>query len=152
MAHVVSIVYRPKGTGRPQDRYAREPVERVRVVEFQGIDGDMKGGSTDRQLNVMHAEQLAELGAEGFQVAPGQMGEQIVFAGVDPAALVAGARLRLGAAVIEVVEPRTGCARFEMIQGKPRGDAKGRLGVIARVVTGGEVGVGDAVEVLPAAG
>ena len=152
MAHVVSIVYRPKGTGRPQDRYSREPVERVRVVEFQGIEGDMKGGSTDRQLNVMHAEVLAELGTEGFQVAPGQMGEQIVFAGVDPAALVAGARLRLGTAVIEVVEPRTGCARFEMIQGKPRGDAKGRLGVIARVVSGGQVAVGDAVEVLPAAG
>lgn len=149
MAHVVSIAYRPKGTKRPQDRYERVPAERVRLVEFKGIEGDMKGGSTDRQLNVMHAEVLAELGAEGFQVAPGQMGEQIVVAGVDPAALADGAQLRLGTAVIEVVEPRTGCARFEMIQGKPRGDAKGRLGVIARVVTGGEVAVGDAAEVLP---
>ena len=44
--------------------------------------------------------------------------------------------------------PRTGCARFEMIQGKPRNDAKGRLGVLATVVSGGEVAVGDAVEVL----
>ena len=145
-------MYRPKGTKRPQDRYERVPVERVRLVEFQGIEGDLKGGSTDRQLNVMHAEQLAELGTEGFQVGPGQMGEQIVVAGVDPAALVDGAQLRLGTAVIKVVEPRTGCARFEMIQGKPRGDAKGRLGVIARVVTGGAVAVGDAVEVLPVAG
>jgi MOSC domain-containing protein YiiM len=150
MGHIVSIVYRPKGTTRPQDRYERVPVERVLLVEHQGIDGDMKGGSTDRQLNVMHAELLAELGAEGFKVAPGEMGEQIVIAGVDPAALVAGARLKLRDAIIEVVEPRTGCARFEMIQGKPRSDAKGRLGVIAIVVSGGEVAVGDAVEVLPA--
>lgn len=150
MAYVVSIVYRPVGTKRPQDRYERVPIERVRLVEFQGIEGDMKGGSTDRQLNVMHAEQLAELGTEGFKVGPGEMGEQIVIAGVDPAALVAGARVKLGAAVIEVVEPRTGCGRFEAIQGKLRTEAQGRLGVIARVVSGGELAVGDVVEVLPA--
>jgi MOSC domain-containing protein YiiM len=147
MGHIVSIVYRPKGTRRPQDRYERVPAERVLLVERYGIEGDMKGSTTERQLNVMHAELLAELGAEGFKVGPGEMGEQIVIAGVDPAVLVAGARLQLRDAVIEVIEPRTGCARFEMIQGKPRGDAKGRLGVIAIVVTGGEVAVGDAVEV-----
>ena len=147
-ARVVSIVYRPKGTSRPQDRFERVPTDRVQVIAAYGIEGDRKGGSTDRQLNIMHAELLAELGAEGFKVAPGEMGEQIVVAGVDPAALVEGARLKLGAAVIEVVELRTGCARFEMIQGKSRHEAKGRLGVIARVVTGGELTVGDAVEVL----
>jgi MOSC domain-containing protein YiiM len=52
--------------------------------------------------------------------------------------------------VIEVGIPRTGCARFEAIQGKPRGLAKGRLGVLATVVAGGVVAVGDAAEVLPA--
>lgn len=148
MAHVASIVYRPKGTGRPQDRYERVPVERVRLVEFQGVEGDMKGSKTKRQLNVMHAEILAELGAEGFKVAPGEMGEQIVVVGIDPAVMVAGARLKLGEAVIEVVEPRTGCARFEMIQGQPRDRVQGRLGVIARVISGGELAVGDPVEVL----
>ena len=50
--------------------------------------------------------------------------------------------------MIEVGIPRTGCARFEMIQGKPRQSAKGRLGSLATVVTGGEVAVGDAVEVV----
>ncbi len=148
MAHVISIVYRPKDSGRPQDRYARVPLARAQLIASYGIEGDLKGGFTDRQLNVMHAEQLAELGAEGFKVGPGEMGEQIVVAGVDPAALVAGARLKLGAVVIEVVEPRTGCARFEMIQGKPRGDAKGRLGVIARVIEGGPLAVGDPAEVV----
>ena len=149
-ARVVSIVYRPLKTGRPQDRYERVPVERVQLVEFQGIASDVKGGSTKRQLNVMRAEVLAELGAEGFQVGPGEMGEQIVVAGVDPAALVEGARIKLGRAVIEVFELRTGCARFEAIQGKSRREAKGRLGAIAGVLVGGAVAVGDAVEVLAA--
>jgi MOSC domain-containing protein YiiM len=127
------------------------PAERVRLEPFKGIVGDQKGGSTKRQLNVMLAETIAELGAEGFKVAPGEMGEQIVVAGLDPAALAEGAHLKLGEAVIEVGILRTGCARFEMIQGKPRKDAKGRLGVLATVVSGGEVAVGDSVEVLVAA-
>ncbi|MDY3552999.1 MOSC domain-containing protein [Gemmata sp. JC717] len=148
MAHVTSIVYRPKKTGRPQDRYERVPAERVQLAPFKGIVGDQKGGSTKRQLNIMLAETLAELGEEGFRVAPGEMGEQIVLTGLDPAALAEGTQLRLGGAVVEVGILRTGCARFEMIQGQPRGRVKGRLGVLATVVTGGEVAVGDAVEVV----
>jgi MOSC domain-containing protein YiiM len=149
--HVVSIVYRPRDAAepKPQDHFARVPLVRARLVEFHGIEGDAKGSATDRQLNVMLAETLTELGAEGFKAAPGELGEQIVLAGLDPASLAEGARLRLGSAVIVVGIPRTGCARFEMIQGKPRQSAKGRLGVLARVVTGGEVAVGDPVEVLP---
>jgi len=151
MPRVTSIVFTPRDVEirKPQDRYARVAVERTRLVEFQGIEGDAKGSSGDRQLNIMRAETLAELAAEGFQTAPGAMGEQIVIAGLDPAVLVIGTRLKLGAAIIEVGIPRTGCARFEMIQGKPKQSAKGRLGVMARVVEGGEVAVGDAVEVMP---
>jgi MOSC domain-containing protein YiiM len=148
VAHVVSIVYRPKQSGRPQDRYAREPAERVVLRERRGIEGDRKGGTGKRQLNVMLAETVAELAAEGFRAGPGELGEQIVVAGLDAAALTEGTRLKLGEAVIEVGIPRTGCARFEMIQGKPRQSAKGRLGALATVVTGGEVAVGDAVEVV----
>jgi MOSC domain-containing protein YiiM len=147
---IVSIVYTPRDVElrKPMDRYARVPAERVRLVEFHGIEGDAKGGSTKRQLNVMLAETLAELGAEGFKVAPGEMGEQIVVADLDPAALAEGTHIKLGGAVIEIGIPRTGCARFEMIQGKPRQAVKGRLGVLATVVGSGEVALGDAVEVL----
>jgi MOSC domain-containing protein YiiM len=151
MAHVQSIVYTPRNVEvrKPQDRYARVALERAHLVEFQGIEGDAKGGSGTRQLNIMRAETLAELVPEGFQTAPGQMGEQIVIEGLEPQALCEGARLRLGEAIIEVGIPRTGCARFEMIQGRPKQSVQGRLGVMARVLSGGAVAVGDAVEVLP---
>ena len=79
MGRVVSIVYTPRDTEtrRPQDHYARVPADRVRLVEFQGIDGDAKGGSTQRQLNVMFAEVMDGLGAEGFKTGPGELGEQV---------------------------------------------------------------------------
>jgi MOSC domain-containing protein YiiM len=79
------------------------------------------------------------------------MGEQIVVAGIDTAAVAVGTRVRLGAAVVEVTLPRTGCSRFERIQGgRSKRSVTGRLGVMARVVEAGEVAVGDAVELLPA--
>lgn len=150
--HVVSIVYTPRGTTprRPQGSYARIPIERVQLAEAKGIVGDVRGKAGKRQLNIMSAETLAELRAEGFRTGPGELGEQIVVSGIDLAAVPVGGRFRLGAAVVEVTLPRTGCDRFEMIQGKPKAAVAGRLGVLARVVTGGEVAVGDPVELLPA--
>ena len=147
MAHVVSIVYRPRKSGRPHDRFERVPADRVQLVESQGIEGDLKG-TKDRQLNIMLAETLADLSEEGFSVGPGQMGEQIVIAGLDSAALTEGTRLRIGEVVVEVGIPRTGCVRFEQIQGKSRRDADGRLGFMAAVVAGGTVAMGDAVELI----
>ena len=150
MPHVVSIAYTPGDVERrPTDHYARVSVERATLVEQRGIDGDLKGSGGSRQLNVMRAETLAELAAEGRKAGPGEMGEQLVIAGLDPAAFAEGTRLRLGeSAVIEVGIPRTGCARFEHIQGVPKQNVAGRLGVMARVVVGGEVTVGDAVVVV----
>jgi MOSC domain-containing protein YiiM len=152
MPHVVSICYKPAAVEqRPADHFARVVVAEAVLVEGHGIDGDAKGGrdrhgTNKRQLNVMTAETLAQLRAEGFKAAPGELGEQIVVAGLDEAALVPGARLALGeSAVIEVTLPRTGCDRFAHIQGKPKETAKGRLGVMARVVTGGVVRARDAV-------
>ena len=149
MPHVVSIVYRPANIEqRPEDHFARIPLERATLVEARGIDGDTKGRAQQRELNVMRAEDVAELHQDGFRTAPGELGEQLVIAGLEPAVLVPGTRLRLGdAAVIEVVSARTGCSRFAHIQGKPIKAAAGKMGVMARVVCGGEIAVGASVAV-----
>ena len=150
MPQVASIAYTPREVERrPTDHYARVPVERATLVEQKGIAGDVKGSGGARQLNVMRAETLAELAAEGRKAGPGEMGEQLVIAVLDPSALVEGVRLRLGeSAVIELGIPRTGCARFESIQGATKQSVAGRLGVLARVEAGGEVAVGDEVVVV----
>src|SRR5262249_6921987 len=152
---LVSIVYTPQGVEprKPQDRFARVPLDHARLAELRGIEGDLKGGTGNRQLNVMCTEVLEELAGEGLEVGPGRMGEQLVIAGVPAEALAVGARVRIGeTAVIEVTLPRTGCDRFERIQGTPRAAVAGRIGVMARVVAGGVIAIGDAVEVLPSAG
>jgi len=153
VAELVSITYNPRDVERrPADRYARVPLCRATLVEGKGIAGDLKVGGRTRQLNVMRAETLAELAAEGRRTDPGELGEQLVIAGLDPAAFAEGTRLQLGdGAVIEVGIPRTGCTRFESIQGVSKQSVAGRLGVMARVVADGEVRVGDEVGVVPMA-
>ncbi len=156
MPHLASIVYCPaEDYVETPDHYLRVPVSTAELVAGHGIRGDRKGSQPERGLNVMSAEILADLAREGFQTGPGQMGEQLVLAGLDFSTLAEGARLRLGeaasTAVIEFVKNRTGCDRFEHIQGRSRESVAGRLGFMARVVAGGRIQVGDAVSVLETA-
>lgn len=152
MAAIYSLVYRPSDE-HPSDHYARTALYSARLIAGYGIEGDLDGGGhPDRNLNIMSFETLASLNRDGFMTQPGEMGEQISVSGLIVDKLPAGTRLRMGEnAVIEIVKPRTGCDRFEAIQGKLRTDAAGRMGVMARVITGGDVRAGDPVIVLEAA-
>jgi MOSC domain-containing protein YiiM len=125
-------------------------VERVILQAGHGIVGDAKARSDSRQLNVMLAETIEQLNSEGFRTAPGELGEQIVIAGLPRQAGVPGARLQLGeSAVIELGYLRVPCGRFERIQDKSKELVRGRIGFMARVLIGGEVGVGSPVMVIP---
>jgi MOSC domain-containing protein YiiM len=114
-----------------------------------------------RQVHLIHAELHDELRAGGFELAPGQMGENVTTRGVDLLGLPVGARLRLGQhAVVEITGLRNPCAQLDGIQAGLMAatldrDHAGRLvrkaGVMAIVVEGGEVCPGDPIEVeLPA--
>ena len=152
MSQIVSISYRPASApAKPEDHFTRLPLQSVQLVEGYGIEGDRKGGHPDRQLNIMAQESLTELGAEGFMTEPGQMGEQIIVSGLahNLNTLPEGTRLQFGdEAVIELAKPRTGCERFEAIQGKPPSTAAGRLGMMARVIHSGSIRIGDSIKIL----
>jgi len=144
---VSSIVYKPESTASdPGDHYLRIPLDSANLVTGYGIEGDRKGGNPKRNLNIMSYETLEILHEEGFSTSPGQMGEQIVIRGFDVGKLAVGDRLQIGdAAIVEVINHRTGCQRFEHIQGKTPQQAAGRMGVMAKVVIGGLIRVGDPV-------
>ena len=119
MGKLVSIVYRPANAESSPEAYARVPIAAVELVAGFGIEGDAKGGGKDRNLNIMSAKTMGQLGSEGFTVEPGKMGEQLILDGLDVDSLPTGALLKIGdTACIEVTTPRTGCSKFERCQGK----------------------------------
>jgi MOSC domain-containing protein YiiM len=111
-----------------------------------------------RQVHLIHAELHDELRAAGFEVHPGEMGENVTTRGLDLLGLPAGARLRLGdgGAVVEVTGLRNPCVQLDAFQHGLMAavldrDAGGALvrkaGVMAVVVAGGDVRPGDMIGV-----
>lgn len=150
MAQLISIVYRPldREYAAGEIDFIRVPLETAELVAGHGLAGDRKGkGNRDRQVNVLSSGWLAEAAARGYRAAPGQFGEQLIVDLPNLEALPAGTRLTVGdAAVLEIVKGRTGCSRLVAAQGKPI-EGLGPIGVLARVVNGGTIRVGDTVVV-----
>jgi MOSC domain-containing protein YiiM len=154
MTSIYSIVYQPRDLvyGERRDDYLRVPIQRANLVAEHGIEGDQKAGHhPDRQLNLLSREWLMALQPKGYKIEPGQFGEQIIIAGLAVESLEPGARLQLGrGACIEITSLRTGCDRLEAAQGKAV-KGLGPLGAMAKVISGGEIEVGDPVTVLETA-
>ncbi|MDH7798245.1 MULTISPECIES: MOSC domain-containing protein [unclassified Beijerinckia] len=156
----------------PRHAFSKANALSIRLIEGHGVDGDAHMGVTVkhrsrvaknpqapnlRQVHLMHAELFEELQAAGFSVAAGDMGENVTTRGVDLLSLPQGARLRLGdEAVVEVTGLRNPCGQIDKFQpGLMKAvlgrDADGGLirktGVMAIVLTGGEVRPGDAIAV-----
>jgi MOSC domain-containing protein YiiM len=162
---------------RSQDHTFTKPTgTTISLVAGLGVQGDAHMGETVkhrshirkfghipnlRQVLLIHEELFAELRARGFDVGPGSIGENVTTRGLDILGLPTGTRLQLGAeAVIEITGLRNPCRQVEafqpgLLQAVLDRDADGNLirksGVMAIVLTGGDVKVGDAITVtLPA--
>src|SRR3990167_1420053 len=106
-----------------------------------------------RQLHLLQCELFDELRAAGFTVGAGQLGENVTTQGIDLLALPQGTRLRLGeSALAEVTGLRNPCVQLDkfrpgLMKSLLDHDAAGRLmrkaGVMAIVITGGDVYPGD---------
>jgi MOSC domain-containing protein YiiM len=114
-----------------------------------------------RQVHLIHSELHDELRGRGFEVAAGEMGENVTTRGVDLLSLPAGTRLRLGdAAEVEVTGLRTPCKQLDgvapglmaaTLDRAEDGSLVRKAGVMGIVVAGGEVRPGDPIAVeLPA--
>lgn len=149
----------------------------IRLVAGHGVEGDAHFGikvkhrsrvraNPDqpnlRQVHLLHAELHDELAGLGFRMTPGLMGENVTTRGVDFLGLPRGTRLRLGAAaVVEITGLRNPCTQLDglapgLMAACVGRDAEGRpvrkAGVMAIVLTGGDVKAGDPIVVEPPAG
>ncbi len=155
-----------KGQGRVvavsrshRHRFSKEPVTAITLVEGVGVEGDAHAGATVqhrsrkrwrpelanlRQVHLLHAELLDEL---AFDLAPGDVGENVLTSGVDLLGLPA---------VVEATRLRNPCIQLDrfadglmeaMLRRCPDGTLVRLAGVMGVVVAGGDVRAGDEVEV-----
>jgi MOSC domain-containing protein YiiM len=90
----------------------------------------------------------------GRRLEPGTFGENLTLQGVDVDAAVIGERWAIGTTILEVTAPRIPCLKLATRMGDPafvrRFAAARRPGAYLRIVQEGDLGAGDAVEVLAA--
>lgn len=121
-------------------------VEVARAVLDRGLLGDAHASAgSPRQVLLMPAEVLEELG-----LTPGDVRENITTSGIDLMSLAAGQRLTVGEAELEVTGECLPCERMDEIRPGLQQEMQGRRGVVARVVGGGFVRLGDPVALLSA--
>ncbi len=157
--------------------FSKTPVAEAVLEAGSGVDGDCHSGPRVlhrsrvrrdpdqpnlRQVHLLPAELLEELVAEGYDVAPGSLGENVTTRGVDLLGLATGTTLRLGdGALVAVTGLRNPCSQIDafspgllarLVGRDETGAVVRRAGVMAVVVLGGTVREGDAIDVAPPPG
>ncbi|HEY5330557.1 MAG TPA: MOSC domain-containing protein [Acidobacteriaceae bacterium] len=168
MSPVVEAVSRSTAHG-----FSKTPQTSVHLIPGEGVEGDAHRGVTAQHLYVMRrdptrpnfcqvhlfaAEMLDELAAKGFNIAPGDLGENILTRNLDLLSLPLGTRLHLGAeAIVEVTGLRTPCSKIDDFRpglqqhlwGERDASDKRvrRAGIMSIVITEGDIRPGDAIQI-----
>lgn len=152
--------------------FSKQTVPEIVLVAGVGVQGDAHAGVTVqhrsrvavdpaqpnlRQVHLLHAELHDELREQDFDVAPGELGENITTRGIDLLGLPRGTVLRLGSeAVVEVTGLRNPCRQINAFRSGLMQAVLGRTedgvllrkaGVMGVVTSGGSVRPGDTIVV-----
>ena len=124
-------------------------IEQCLLREGHGLDNDAHAGPWHRQVSLLAAESIEKIRKMGLDVKPGDFAENLTTEGIELPTLPIGTRLRVGEVLMKVTqigkECHTRCAIFTQV-----GDCvMPKEGIFTEVVAGGEVRVGDEVEILP---
>jgi MOSC domain-containing protein YiiM len=170
MAHVVAVHRSPDHT------FSKRPTDSIELLAGLGVSGDAHMGAQVkhrsrvkidptqpnlRQVHLIASETLAEANDAGYDVTPGDLGENITTSGLDLIELPVGTTLRIGDALLALTGLRNPCVHIdafaEGLQGQMLGrDENGKLvlktGVMSVVVRSGTVSTGDDILVAAPAG
>jgi len=151
-------------------RFSKPNEMSIRLLEGLGVEGDAHMGVTVqhsyhmrknplapnlRQVHLIHVELFDELAQAGFVVNPGELGENVTTRGLALLDLPTGARLRIGAAVVEITGLRNPCSQIDKFQqglmgrliDKSQARVQMKSGVMGIVIAGGDIAPGDSIGV-----
>ena len=125
----------------------KKPIPEGRLVVEHGLEGDAHAG-TGRQVSLLCQQSADKIRRRGLEVHPGDFAENLLVEGLGPADFALGTRIRVGeSALLEVMQIGKECHQDCAIRRQVGDCVMPREGVFARVLAGGAVRPGDAVEV-----
>ena len=138
---IITNIHIARKHGIPSD-----PVQEATVISGMGLAGDRRCREGNvRQVLFMDKETLDELKLE-----PGRIKENITTTGLDISQSQPGQVFFIGDEVtMEIVGECEPCAMMDAIRPGLRQEIKGRRGILATVINGGPIKVGDAIRIEP---
>lgn len=129
----------------PGHREPMRPLGTARLESGIGLDGDKHANAASRrQVLIADREALDQLELEA-----GVIKENITVEGLDVMKLNPGTQLKLGAeAVLEITSICEPCFRMDEIRPGLKAALEGRRGMNSRVISGGQIAVGDPITIV----
>jgi MOSC domain-containing protein YiiM len=148
--------------------FSKDPVAQIQILANHGVEGDAHAGPLVQhlyrvrkdptalnlcQVHLLQAELFDELRAHGFDLAPGQIGENITTLGLNLLTLPVGTLVSIGPqAILEITGLRDPCNQLNKLQPglmkacftrSPQGEVLRKTGVMAIARTSGPIRPGD---------
>ena len=117
--------------------------ERRQAIAGMGLEGCAHANPPKREVLFASLEHLESVG-----VKPGAIRENLTVEGADVQAWPVGQQVRVGEALFEITMVCDPCHRMDELRDGLRAELDGKRGMLARVVEGGEVAVGDEIELI----
>lgn len=137
---VAACLSEEKGTSKAN-------VGRITLIEGHGVEGDAHAGPGNRQVSFIGMETILRMREMGYDVSPGDFGENITTEGVVLNEIPVGATLRVGDVEMVVTQIGKECHRDCAIREKIGDCPMPREGIFAAVKEGGEISVGQTIEI-----
>ncbi len=116
------------------------PASELVLISNQGIEGDHAFGRSTRQVLLVDQGVLSDFGLEA-----GDLRENVTLAGLAVNALSAGDELQIGTARLQVNGDCSPCSKLEELQPGLQEAIRGRRGILASVLQGETIRIGDPV-------
>ncbi len=132
-------LFRPRGKGERMEALAAAEV----LADF-GFVGDRKARpGSKRQVLLLDLETIQEF---GFR--PGDLDENITTHGLAVGELRRGQLVRIGEVLLEVTIACPACYKLDELRPGLQEEMRHRRGMMARVLRGGQIHVGDTIQAL----
>ena len=127
---------------------AKYPVESARIVPDWGIEEDAHGGKWHRQISLLALEKIEAFREQGADVDFGAFGENLIIEGFDLRNVPVDSEIRIGDTVrLKVTQIGKECHSHCAIYRRMGDCIMPREGIFAEVLEGGNICVGESVEV-----